>query len=420
MSDQNKNRFTFDDDVIGMAKIIVVGVGGGGGNAVNNMVEQGLQNVDFLVINTDAQALQATQVTNRIQAGRSLTRGLGAGARPDVGTDGLQESAEEVATMLDGYDMCFITAGMGGGTGTGGAPVVAEIARSLDILVVAIVTKPFLCEGRKRMSMALEGIEVLKEHVDTLIVIPNERLLDISGDATLLEAFKKADSVLYDATRGIADLITCTGNINLDFADVRTTMKDGGSALMGTGVATDSTNRAEEAALEAISCPLMDGLSIRGARNVLVNVTAGSNLRISEATAATELVRKEAGGDVEVIFGTIIDSRNEGELRVTVIATGFTNEHQDIEGTAVTAAAPTPKPPLIRYKGEQNLKELDTPAFERRAAVERRVARAETSQKKDDTPKSQPRLRRTDKRDESRRVQPDDSDRPTFLRRMLD
>jgi len=310
-------------------KICVVGVGGGGGNAINNMMDKGMRgNVEFIAINTDSQALNENRAPQKIQAGRNLTSGLGAGARPNVGAEAIEESSNEIKQTLDGYDMAFIIAGMGGGTGTGGAPVVASIARRLGILTVAIVTKPFEAEGKRRMDTALEGIELLRQNVDTLIVIPNERLLDMADqDTSLIEAFEKADEVLYNATRGISDLITVHGLINLDFADVQTTMKDGGTALMGTATATGE-NRSEKAAIQAISSPLLDGLSVAEATNVLVNITSGPSLGIREATQATSVIQKEAGDDVEVIFGTVIDEEMEDKLRVTVIVTGFDRDRE--------------------------------------------------------------------------------------------
>jgi len=298
------SRFAFDDSQDDEAKICIVGVGGGGGNAVNNMVSQGIHGVEFIAVNTDAQALMMNRASKKIQAGRGLTKGLGAGARPNVGAEAVEENREHIEQALAEFDMIFITAGMGGGTGTGGAPVVASIAKRLGILSVAIVTKPFECEGPRRLKAAEQGIQALRETVDTLIVIPNERLLDISEDDTsLIEAFSKADEVLYNATRGISDLITVHGLINLDFADVKTTMHNGGKALMGAATAAGE-KRAERAAIEAISSPLLDGLSISGARNVLVNITAGLSLGIKEATEATSIIQREAGEDVEVIFGT--------------------------------------------------------------------------------------------------------------------
>ena len=391
MEDDFSSRFSFDDAANEEAKICVLGVGGGGGNAINNMVEKGIHgSVEFIAVNTDAQALNENRAPQKIQAGKNLTKGLGAGARPGIGAEAVEENADEIRQALEGFDMVFITAGMGGGTGTGGAPVVASIARSLDILTVAIVTRPFECEGARRIKTAHEGIELLRENVDTLIVIPNERLLDIADDDTsLIEAFEKADEVLYNATRGISDLITGHGLINLDFADVQTTMKNGGTALMGSATATGE-NRAEKAAIQAISSPLLDGLSIAGARNVLVNITSGPSLGIREATTATSVIQKEAGDDVEVIFGTVIDEDLNDGLRVTVIATGFDRDREEDE-TAQDASEPSNSgdetadstdggmrrtvplddsegSSVYKYKGEDNLRHLDTPAYERRTS----------------------------------------------------
>ena len=435
MEKQTTPRFTFDEQIEGVAKLCVVGVGGGGGNAVDNMVREGLQHVEFVAINTDAQALKKTLVQHRIQAGKLLTKGLGAGMRPNVGQGAIEENAEEVERLLEGFDMCFVTAGMGGGTGTGGAPVVAEIAKKAGALVVAIVTKPFECEGTPRMAMAREGIEELKKHVDTLIVIPNERLLDISEqDTTLIEAFRRADGVLYDATRGIADLITCKGYINLDFADVVKTIEKAGTALMGMGTARGGENRAERATMEAISSPLMDGMSIRGARNILVNVTADKELGMKEATAATRLIQLEAGGDVEVIFGVVIDESLEDEFRVTVIATGF--EAADAAGAGAvgeTADAVLPGSRsghagaagehLISYKGEHSLRVLDKPAFQRRQPSQHK---ASPQPKETEEPTGNLRRVASDRSEDRRLKRPDDSKDfsedagPAFLRKMMD
>ena len=368
MDEHTGNRFMFDVEAKSAAKLCVIGVGGGGGNAVDNMIREGLKEVDFIVVNTDSQALSNSMATHKIQAGRRLTKGLGAGARPFVGAEAVNESGDEVESMMQGYDMAFITAGMGGGTGTGGAPVVAQIAQRMDLLTVAIVTKPFECEGKRRMDMAMVGINELRKYVDTLIVIPNERLLDIADDTTTLEdAFRKADKVLYDATRGISDLITLHGLINLDFADVRTTIQDGGTALMGSAVASGGPNRAENAAMNAITSPLMDGLSIRGARNVLVNITAGKNLGIRETTDATRIIHDEAGDNVEVIFGTVIDESMDDRMRVTVIATGFGDEKeaaQTVEGTETTAT-PT-------VQDAENMDDIDWEKVNTEPAADRR------------------------------------------------
>lgn len=418
------SHFAFDDAENEEAKICVVGVGGGGGNAVNNMISKGITGVDFYAINTDSQALDANLAPYKIQAGRGLTKGLGAGARPGVGAEAIEESRNELEEAMRGFDMVFITAGMGGGTGTGGAPIVAAIAKDLGILSVAIVTKPFLCEGPRRSKSAEAGLELLKQNVDTLIVIPNERLLDIAGDDTsMLEAFSKADDVLYNATRGISDLITVHGLINLDFADVKTTMRSGGTAIMGAATASGE-NRAERAAREALSSPLLDGLTIHGARNVLVNITAGPSLGIREATRATSIIQEEAGDDVEVIFGTVIDDKMGDDLRITVIATGFEK--------AKTQAPPKPRevklevtPPRytqspIPYKGEEGLRELDTPAFERRGS---RLALGGDGGAEVDPSERSTRVRRLNVEEISRKdegVGSRDAEVPAFLRKMMD
>ncbi len=351
----------------------MVGVGGGGGNAVNNMLTKGIHGVEFVAINTDAQALQANQAPSKIQVGRELTKGLGAGARPSVGANAAQESQREIEAALDGCDMVFVTAGMGGGTGTGAAPVVAAMAKKMGILTVAVVTKPFTAEGRKRARRwPSRASRQLREVVDTLIVIPNERLLDVADDdTTLVEAFEMADDVLYNATRGISELITVHGLINLDFADIRTTMLDGGTALMSSAIASGD-NRAERAAKEAISSPLLDGISIAGARNVLVNITAGIDLGVREATQATSVIQTEAGDEAEVIFGTVIDETLGDSLRVTVIATGLRpgrraaprTRRRRATGRASCSGNGDGVP--ADYKGEDNLRTLDVPAYERR------------------------------------------------------
>ena len=419
------SRFSFDDSVDDEAKIIVVGVGGGGGNAINNMIKRGIQDVDFIAINTDAQALSANQAPRKVQAGKDLTGGLGAGARPSIGAEAVEESRHEIEEALHEFNMIFITAGMGGGTGTGGAPVVAAIARKLGILTVAIVTKPFECEGKKRSYCAEEGINLLKDHVDTLIVIPNERLLDIAEDSTsLIEAFERADDVLYNATRGISDLITVHGLINLDFADVKTTMKDGGTALMGSATCTGE-NRAECAAVEAISSPLLDGLSIAGARNVLVNITAGRSLGIREATAATSIIQREAGDEVEVIFGTVIDESMGDDIRVTVIATGFDREQKRKSPTVRRTMPLLQETPKHHYKGEDNLKHLDTPAYERRSSL--RSGNSHQGQDEEENKKpviGRGKIRRLHVEDLHDRqevvVIEERADPPAFIRNMMD
>ncbi len=305
------------------AVIKVIGIGGGGSNAVNTMIAYKLSGVDFIIANTDAQALKSSMSPVKVQLGSEITRGLGAGSDPDVGKRSALESKETLNATLGGADMVFITAGLGGGTGTGGAPVVAEIAKESGALTVAVVTKPFQFEGKKRERQAEDGIEALRKIVDTLIVIPNQRLLSLGGrNMSLIEAFKKADDILYHAVKGISDLIIIPGLINLDFADVRNIMSEMGLALMGTGIARGE-NRAVEAAQRAISSPLLEDNSIQGARGVLLNITGGSDMTLYEVNEASSLIQAEAHPEANIIFGTVIDENMEDEIRITVIATGF-------------------------------------------------------------------------------------------------
>ena len=305
------------------ARIKVIGIGGGGGNAVNTMISSKLTGVDFIVANTDAQSIEASRASVKIQLGEKITKGLGAGANPEIGRRATLEDQERIQGYLSGADMIFITAGMGGGTGTGGAPIIAKVAREVGALTVGVVTKPFVFEGKKRMGQAEDGIHELKEHVDTLIVIPNQRLLSIAAKTTtMLEAFQKADDVLLQAVRGISDLIITPGLINLDFADVRTVMAEMGLALMGAASASGE-NRAVEAAQKAISSPLLEDISIHGARGVLINITGGPDLCLYEVNEAATMIQEEAHEDANIIFGAVIDERMKDEIRITVIATGF-------------------------------------------------------------------------------------------------
>ncbi|MDB4949221.1 MAG: cell division protein FtsZ [Gemmatimonadetes bacterium] len=315
--------FEYEEPSSQNARMKVVGVGGGGGNAVNRMIDEDLEGVEFISVNTDAQALRESRSGVKIQIGAKLTRGLGAGARPEIGRQALEESRDEVRKALEGADLVFITAGMGGGTGTGGAPVIAEMAREMGALTIAIVTRPFLFEGKKRMRQAEEGLMALKRAADTMIVVPNERLLSVVGKGTTFkDALKKADEVLLHATQGISDLIRVTGEVNVDFADVRTIMANRGAALMGTGFGRGD-NRAMEAAQEAISSPLLDNISISGAAGVLINITGGMDLAIDEVTTISTIIQEAAGDEAEIIFGAVHDSGMKEEIRVTVIATGF-------------------------------------------------------------------------------------------------
>ena len=322
--EEGKSRlFTIIEENRCHAVIKVFGVGGGGGNAVNNMIEEGLQGVEFIAANTDAQALSRNLAPLKLQMGSKLTKGLGAGANPEIGREAALEDRELLREALTGADMVFITAGMGGGTGTGAAPVVAEVAKEVGALTVAVVTRPFTFEGQTRKRQADTGFKELRTLVDTIIVIPNEKLLLIAGkDMKFVEAFRKVDDVLFQAVRGISELVTKPGYINLDFADVKTVMKGMGLALMGTGAASGQ-NRAVAAAEKAISSPLLEDVSIRGARGVLINITAGASLSLSEVNEAASLIREEASDEANIIFGTVIDETLEDELKVTVVATGF-------------------------------------------------------------------------------------------------
>ena len=328
--------FELEENGAQAARMKVIGVGGGGGNAINRMVEEQLQGVEFISVNTDAQALDTNRADSKIQIGRKLTRGLGAGARPEIGRQAIEENRDDVVAVLQGADMVFVTCGMGGGTGTGAAPIIAQMARDMGALTVGIVTKPFLFEGKKRMRQAEMGIAEMRNSVDTMIVVPNERLLAVVGKGIpFQDSLKKADDVLLQATQGIADLITKTGIINVDFADVRTIMQNGGSALMGTGIGRGE-NRAMEAAQQAISSPLLDNISVAGASGVLINITGGTDLTLGEAMTINDIIHDAVGDEAEIIFGAATDPSMQGEVRVTVIATGFDRP----EAPAVTPSQP--------------------------------------------------------------------------------
>jgi cell division protein FtsZ len=378
------------------AKIRVVGVGGAGGNAVNTMIESGLTGVDFIAANTDIQALQRSQAPVKIQLGRNITRGLGCGGDPEVGRRSAMGDRERIREVLNGADMVFVTAGMGGGTGTGAAPMIAEVARGCGALTVGVVTRPFDFEGKTRTRQADEGIDRLKGSVDTLITIPNRKLLGLVAKNTpLADAFKKADEVLHNAVKGISDTITVRGLINLDFADVRTIMSEKGMALMGQGVGTGQT-RAADAARKAISSPLLEEISIEGARGILVNVTAGKDFSLFEVDEAIRLIQEGAHTDSNLIFGVVIDESQEEELRITVIATGIGRAEKrveqerkvpDLEPSSVMPGEPVTnedydipailrnrkgwEPPRVLNKGggsnKSHVVNLDEPAFLRRA-----------------------------------------------------
>lgn len=331
--DENNNNNINSYMMDGTATIKVIGVGGAGNNAINRMIESGIKGVEFIALNTDNQALQRSKASTKIQIGEKLTRGLGAGANPDIGAQAAEESKSEVAEALRGADMVFVTAGMGGGTGTGAAPIVAATARELGILTIGVVTKPFTFEGKKRLTQAERGVTALKEKVDTLVVIPNDKLLQIIDRRTsIIEAFKMADDVLRQGVQGISDLISTPGLINLDFADVKTVMLNTGIAHMGIGRASGE-NRAEDAAKQAIQNPLLES-SIEGARGVIINITGGNELGLQEANTAAELVQRSADPEANIIFGVVTDESLGDEIVITVIATGF-EKNQDLSAIGV-------------------------------------------------------------------------------------
>ena len=391
------------------AKMRVVGVGGAGGNAVNRMIDAGLQGVDFIAANTDAQVLELSLASRRIQIGSNVTRGLGAGADPEVGRRAIEETRDQMAEELSGSDLVFVTAGMGGGTGTGAAPVVADIARDAGALTVGIVTKPFAMEGSTKMRNAEAGIEELKAAVDTLIVIPNQRLLSVSSrETTLKDAFAMADEVLHQATRGISDLVTIPGEVNLDFNDVRTVMLQGGDALMGTGGSVGE-NRAVEAAQKALHSPLLEEVNIQGAKGVLVNISAGSDLKLFEVNDAVTVITEAGGEDAHVIWGTVLDDTLGDELRVTVIATGFEIETNGRSRSEIGFSREIPR----RLGAE-------IPAYIRRGAGQPEpatVAQASNGSTEEDTPEEN--AEEPASEDPLEELSLDDLEYPTFLRRRM-
>jgi len=370
--------FSFEEDVIMPVRIRVIGVGGAGCNAVNTMIGAGLSRVEFIAANTDLQALQRSVAAFKVQLGPERTRGLGAGAKPEVGKEAALESKDPIKECLEGADMVFVTAGMGGGTGTGATPIVANIARELGALTVGVVTKPFQYEGHRRMSHAEEGIRELRRHVDTLLIIPNQRLLGIVDKATpLLEAFKVADDVLRQAIQGIADVITTTGHINVDFADVRTVMTHTGRAVMGMGISR-GTNRAMEAAQKAVSSPLLEDGSVEGARGVLLNITGGPSLSLHEVDEAASIIKEAADPQANIIVGQVINPDMGDDLVITVIATGFEREEQPTKPSLVerpTGKGGRPAQQVLAAvpvaAGQAAQKDLDRPTFLRRFTEQR-------------------------------------------------
>lgn len=372
---KESDMFELADEIQENAVIKVVGVGGGGGNAVEHMLASHIEGVEFICANTDSQALRNMQSRSVIQLGNGLTKGLGAGANPDIGRQAAIEDKERIAESIKGADMVFITAGMGGGTGTGAAPVVAEVAKEMGILTVAVVTKPFSFEGRKRMSVAEKGLTQLRENVDSLITVPNEKLLPLLGkDTTLLDAFKEANNVLHGAVQGIADLITMPGIVNVDFADVRTVMSEMGQAMMGSGSASGE-NRAREAAEKAIASPLLEDVSLDGARAILVNITAGFDLSLGEYTEVSSIVTENASEQATVVVGTALNSELKDELRITVVATGLglAAEEKAIEDAKPKKVVDNT---LKRADGSFDYEQIERPTHLRKA--EARVTVVET------------------------------------------
>ena len=415
------------------AVIKVVGVGGAGCNAVNTMIRMGLEGVDFITANTDKQALEASLAPTKITIGHELTKGLGAGANPDIGRKAALEDYAKISEILSGADMVFVTAGMGGGTGTGAAPIFAKIAREVEALTVGVVTRPFNFEGRKRQKAAKQGLQYLRENVDSLIVIPNERLLALAGATlSMVDAFKKADEVLLNAVQGISDLINHTGLINSDFADVKTIMQNKGMALMGIGYA-EGESRAVEAATNAISSPLLEDISIQGATGIIINITGGSNLKINEVNEATTLIMEAAHEDAEIIFGTVIDEAMKDTVKVTVIATGLGGERVE-EAPAIVAPTVEPQldaatfleeplspPPMRRELLEARESEVSAPApapmFE---SIEREEAAVSQSEEESESSQELVRARAVAQKLGITNLTDDEYDIPTYLRRQQD
>jgi cell division protein FtsZ len=374
--DRGINIFIDDDPPITGARIKVIGIGGGGGNAVNRMIDCGIEGIEFLVANTDLQALKRSKAPIKIQLGSKLTKGLGAGANPGVGREAALEDTDKIIEVLEGADMVFVTTGLGGGTGTGGAPIIASLATELEALTVAVVTKPFHFEGRRRMQQAENGVRELRECVDTVITIPNERLLHtVEKDSSLADSFAVADDVLRQAVQGISDLITVPGLINLDFADVKSIMAGMGMALMGAGRARGE-NRAIEATQQAISSPLLEEATIQGAKGVLINITGGPDLTLYEVNVASTIIREAADEDANIIFGAVIDENLRDEMKITVIATGFGEEAIAAASAAavstMSGSAPRfvqrPADDLPRPMMQARADDLDVPTFIRKKA----------------------------------------------------
>jgi cell division protein FtsZ len=418
---------TIDKEMPMSAILKVVGVGGGGCNAIESMINRGLTGVEYIAVNTDSQVLNSSTAAHKIQVGSSITRGLGAGADPNVGKKSVEEDREKIAEILTGSDMVFVTAGMGGGTGTGGAPVIASIAKSIGALVVGIVTKPFRWEGKKRMMDAEKGILELKQYVDSLIVIPNERLLNILDTTTnAFAAFDKPNEVLYEATRGIADIITIEGLINVDFADVRAVMNHSGEALMGCGIASGE-NRAIEAAQKAISSPLLEGINIKGAKSVLLNVTGSSNLTIQEINEGNNIIFEAAGEETNVIFGCVRKEDMNDYVSYTVIATGFDNSSAALSSKN-TSASKKKSSGEDNYLGGFNFmdsNEIDKEDLEIPTIYRVKSPKAMLDNEEDDVPKSgfkfdPSKYENSKEKKEEKEKEESEEDSSSFLRMIMD
>lgn len=415
---------TIDKEDSLSAKLRVVGIGGGGCNAIESMIKRGLEGVEYIAINTDAQVLDKSSANHKLQIGKNLTKGLGAGADPNVGRKAIEEDRDKISKILEGSDMVFVTAGMGGGTGTGGAPIVASIAQSIGALVIGIVTKPFKWEGKRRMANAEEGIKDLRQYVDSLIVIPNERILNIMDDsAEAFAAFDKPNEVLHEATRGIAEIITVPGKINVDFADVRSVMNQSGEALMGCGVASGE-NRATEAAHKAISSPLLEGINIRGAKNILLNVTASKDLTMKEITEGNQVIYDAAGEEANVIFGLVQKDEMNEYVSYTVIATGFSSgsgaqsrtaikDEEEIIPKKKVSIATGFKP--TRFEFDENA-DLDIPTIKRMGGTSQSFMKNDESQVRLDFFKSESKIKKEAEYQQSG----NDDDSSSFLRMMMD
>ncbi len=425
---------TINRDKSMSAMLKVVGIGGGGCNAIESMIKRGLNGVEYVAINTDAQVLNSSSATHKIQVGTNITRGLGAGANPDIGKKSLEEDREKITEVLTGSDMVFVTTGMGGGTGTGGAPVVASISKSIGSLVVGIITKPFRWEGKQRMLNAEKGIQELKQHVDSLIVIPNERLLSILDKGiNAFAAFDKPNEVLYEATRGIADIITVEGLINVDFADVRSVMNQSGDALMGCGIA-GGENRAIEAAQKAISSPLLEGINIKGAKSVLLNVTGSSNLTMQEIDEGNNVIFEAAGEEANVIFGCVLKEEMNDYVSYTVIATGFEGADKGYSSSSSNNKKRTQRDEntfksgfIFQGKDDPNVEDLDVPTYFRMKSPKSKLETDKNDE--EETPKSGFKFDasrynwakdKAQKKNDDEKKKQEDDDSSSFLRMIMD